>query len=292
MECVKSIFRSLYPSASENDIRFEPFIREEDGSEYSVWKITCRNKAFVLKKAKGREIDIYSSLLCDIEYGAPKLLGITDFEGERYFAIEYIEGRAMLYCDRASVVKALDALIALQERFWGCENDIASLYEESLVHRKKRGEYITLPELSSCYEDYMTAYRTLPRTLCHDDLLPFNVLVSENSASLIDWETAGILPYPTSLARLLAHTEETDDAFFFMAESDREYAINYYYDNFVKKKDISYEEYRHSLDLFIFYEYCEWIMLGEKCGDRNSERYVKYLKAAREFILKNTSEAM
>ena len=75
----------------------------------------------------------------------------------------------------------------------------------------------------------------------------------------IDWEYAGILPYPTSLARLIAHGEEDESAFFFMTQKDKDYAIDYYYEHLLKEKGIGYNAYRKTLDYFLLYEYCEWI---------------------------------
>ena len=127
-------------------------------------------------------------------------------------------------------------------------------------------------------------YSLTPRTLCHDDLLPFNVLISSEKAVLIDWEYAGILPYPSSLARLIAHGEEDPAAFFCMTAVDKSFAIDYYFEHLIKSKDISYADYRRTLDYFLLYEYCEWIMLGIKYGDTSSERYQKYLAKALEHI--------
>ena len=131
----------------------------------------------------------------------------------------------------------------------------------------------------------MRIYQELPRTLCHDDLLPFNLLIGER-AVLIDWEYGGMLPYPGSLARLIAHGREDDSYLFFMTQADRAFAIDYYYDNLVKKHGISFEEYRRTLDYFIFYEYTEWIMLGNRYDARDDERFGYYMKLAEELAQK------
>ena len=120
--------------------------------------------------------------------------------------------------------------------------------------------------------------------MCHDDLLPFNVLVNGNKATIIDWEYAGILPYPTSLVRLIAHGREEEDAFFYMTEADKSFAIDYYYEHLVKSKGISYEDYRRSVDYFLLYEYCEWIMLGNKYADEDIPRAREYLAKAKDHI--------
>ena len=78
---------------------------------------------------------------------------------------------------------------------------------------EKRSKNGIIDEPERAYEQYLQIYSDVPRTLCHDDLLPFNVLCAKERAVIIDWEYAGILPYPTSLARLIAHCEEDESAF-------------------------------------------------------------------------------
>ena len=91
------------------------------------------------------------------------------------------------------------------------------------------------------------------------------------------------MPYPTSLVRLIAHGEEDPAAFFCMTADDKSFAVDYY-EHLIKGKGISYADYRRTLDYFLLYEYCEWIMLGIKYGDTSSESCQKYLAKALEHI--------
>ena len=91
---------------------------------------------------------------------------------------------------------------------------------------------------------------------------PSMCFCSGDRAVLIDWEYALILPYPTSLARLIAHGEEDENAFFHMTQLDREFAIQSYFEYFIREKAIEYPEYRWTLDYFLLYEYCEWVAIG------------------------------
>jgi thiamine kinase-like enzyme len=175
----------------------------------------------------------------------------------------------------------------LQDEYWDVKDksDTGYTFEKSLKGRIDRGAYLCDNELEAHYNKFLSAYQNIPRTLCHDDLLPFNILVSDDGATIIDWEYAGMLPYLTSIARLIAHCEESDDAFFYMKDEDKRFAIDYYYDNLIKQKGIAYENYRHDLDLFLFYEYCEWIMLGNKYPDSaDMERYKSYLEKTKRHL--------
>ena len=186
------------------------------------------------------------------------------------------------------MIPALDALIAMQKQWWeapGFDN-AAFCVEKARPGRIRRGEDLGNAQLKQAYKAYLAYWETLPRTLCHEDLLPFNILIGRDGAKLIDWELAGMQPYLSSLARLIAHGEEETNAFFHMTEADRSFAIDYYYQNLVQEKGISRCEYRQALDAFLLYEYCEWIMLGIRYGNEDSPRYRRYLTLALDHIKK------
>lgn len=262
------------------------FQREEDGSDYEVWKVSAGGRDCVLKKAKGHELAVYSAFFSSDTQGAPRFLKSANVDAEDYFLMEYARGEDLCQCTREKLTKALDALITLQNRYWGDEEhqNVGFSFSESLKGRENRGKFLKDAELEQAYAAYLTLYKTLPRTLCHDDLLPFNVLVSDEGAALIDWEYAGILPYPTSLARLIAHGSEDENAFFSMKEEDKAFAVDYYYEHLLRGKGIDYREYRSALDYFLFYEYCEWIMLGNKYDDADMERYRQYYAKAKAHL--------
>lgn len=268
----------------ENVLEVTPFPREEDDTLYEVWKVTTPEGEYVLKKAKSHELAVYDAFFREDLSGAPRFLGSVKAENESWFLMEYVKGTDLRRCGRESLTAALDALISLQDRFWESPKTAGYSFEESLQSRKNRGSFLNDPLLERAYDNFLDLYESLPRTLCHDDLLPFNVLVDGDKATIIDWEYAGILPYPTSLVRLIAHGREAEDAFFYMTEADKTFAIDYYYEHLVRSKGISYEDYRWAVDYFLLYEYCEWIMLGNKYPDEDIPRAKEYLIIAKAHI--------
>ena len=217
--------------------------------------------------------------------GAPLFLASKEFEGCKYFLMEYVEGKDAYRCGREDLIKVLDALISLQEKYWNSTKTDGLNFEEALKSRQNRGKYLNDGDLERAYEGYLKEFEMLPRTLCHDDLLPFNVIVSDEGAVLIDWEIAGILPYPSSLVRFIAHSDESDMGLFYLRDEDKAFAIDYYYDKFVQSKGIDYQDYRRSIDLFLLYEYCEWIMLGNKYDDAERNMFDKYMKKAKDHLI-------
>lgn len=262
------------------------FKHEDDDSDYAVWKIEDGNVIRVLKKTSKQELDIYDTFLSFAKLGVPRFYKSIEYEGELFILMEYLDGNNLQKCDRKSLTAVLDALIYLQNMYWEKREleGIGHGFEASLPGRQKRRKYLNDTELEQAYEKYLQIYSNIPRTLCHDDLLPFNVICTNEHAVIIDWEYAGILPYPTSLARLLAHCEEDESAFFYMKQEDKEYAIEYYFEHLLKEKGIDYSDYRKTLDYFLLYEYCEWIMLGVEYNDTENERFKKYYAKAKEHI--------
>lgn len=263
------------------DIR--AFTADEDGSEYAVWHVNTPEGEYVLKRAKEYELEAYRCFFAEKKAYAPEFFGWAEYDGSDYLLMEYCGGETLSRCERGKLIKALDALIAMQAEFWERRELCGPIVtvENSLEGIERRGTFLGSERLERVYADFIEVYKTAARTLCHDDLLPFNLLIGER-AVLIDWEYGGILPYPASLARLIAHGREDEDAFFYMTEEDRGFAIEYYYEKLIKNRGIPYEEYRRTLDYFLFYEYCEWIMLGNRYDSRDDERYGYSMKKAEE----------
>ena len=278
---IEKILKKINLSSSA---KITPFVNSEDGEAYQVWQINANDKKYVLKKAKGFESELYSTLLSTLDRAVPGLVALTDFDGEVFLLTDYIEGVDLRHADRERIKDTIDALIYLQEKFWNHKDDAGLSYEASLNSRISRGKYLFDPNIEKIYSEYLEIYQRLPRTLCHDDLLPFNVIAGEKGAYLIDWEYGGILPYPTAIARFLAHCDEDENAFFYMKDEDRRFAIDYYYDSFIKHKGISRSEYDRTVDLFMIYEYCEWIMIGNKYPNADMIRYKAYLEKTRKYI--------
>ena len=267
-----------------NDAKITQLKNKEDNEPYQVWIIDVDNAKYVLKEAKGREKEIYQTLLFKVKESIPTLYQTIIIEEKTYLLLEYVDGDDLCKCNRTKLKNALDALISLQHKTWETQkvDQYEYSFEKSLLQRQNRGKYLNDTQLEEAYEKFLRVFQTVPRTLCHDDLLPFNVISNNEKAVLIDWECGGILPYPTSFVRLIAHTEENENALFYMTESDKSYAIDYYYENLLKKKGISYIDWIHTLEYFLFYEYCEWVYVGNKYSVTNGEYFKKYLPIAKK----------
>ena len=257
-----------------------PFCREEDGSSYDVWKVESAAGSAVLKKTSAEERTVYESFFNNID-GVPKVYGFAEHECQLYMLMEYVEGETLSNCTREKLVPTLDALIGMQERYWG-NTELAGVgwtFEKRHAAREKRLPY--MEDLEDAFRAYLEADRTVPRTLCNDDLLPFNVLVGGAQAVIIDWEFAGILPYPCALARLLAFGEYGTDFVFQMSPEDRLFALEYYYEHLVCRHGISRAEYERTMKLFFLKECTEWVYFARNSQDFSRPEYQKYYEKAK-----------
>ena len=261
---------------------------EEDDEPYQVWRIDTNSTKYILKEAKGNEQELYSTVLATIKVSVPALYQVITINEKAYLLLEYIEGEDLCRCNRVKLTHVLDALISLQQQTWEMKeiDCLVGSFDKSLLQCKNRGKYLNNSQLEIAYKKFLSVYQSAPKTLCHADLLPFNTISNNEKAVLIDWECGGILPYPTAFARLVAHAEEVEDALFYMTNADKRFAIDYYYDNLLKEKGISYTNWLNTLEYFLFYEYCEWVFVGNRYNTTDGKYYQKYLPIAKQQAIK------
>ena len=282
MEQIRNIINALGHDLSL--LSAETFRAEEDGRAYQVWKLRTDRGDMVLKKTTPEERTVYETFFRD-GGPVPEIYAAGSFESEPYLLMEFVPGESMSVCSRDRLVRVLDALIESQKTWWGddAHDEVGYGFHKSWPNRRKRLPY--MGELAPAYQAYLDAFKSLPRTLCNDDMLPFNVLADEGRAVILDWEYGGILPWPCAISRFLAFGEE-GDAMFRMTGEDRSFALTYYYEHLIREKGYSREEYDRIMELFFFKEYSEWVYCAAISGDYEMEYYKKYGKKAREMAEK------
>lgn len=299
-----SLFYQLADGAQllKGEPRFLPRRREEDGSIYEdVWDVflgkdepaaACApphgdgalggQAHFILKRAKDHEAEIYRTFLSSAKSYAPRLWASAERGGDVFLLLEYVEGENLQRATMRKLAAAVNSLRTMQDEYWGSSPSTVGLsFETSFASLKKRRQYLLSPLLERHFDEFLSLYEALPRTLCHADLLPFNLIVCRNEerAVLLDWEAGGILPYPESLARLIAHGR-THGELFRMTPRQRACAAEMYYARFASRHAISHREFSRALSYFVFAETCEWVFLGNKHGRGDCPYYVPYFRAA------------
>ena len=261
-----SLFLQLADGAQllKGEPRFLPRRREEDGSIYEdVWDVFLGKDEpaagcaplhgdgalggqahFILKRAKDHEAEIYRTFFSPSKSYAPRLWASAERGGDTFLLLEYVEGENLQRATMRKLAAAINSLRAMQDEYWGSSSTVGLSFETSFASLKKRRQYLLSPLLERHFDEFLSLYEVLPKTLCHADLLPFNLIVCRNEerAVLLDWEAGGILPYPESLARLIAHGR-THGELFRMTPRQRVCAAEMYYARFASRHGISHREF-------------------------------------------------
>lgn len=278
-EALRALIGRMLPAGADS---ISPRLREEDGSVYEgVWEVAAGGARYILKRAKEKEAEVYRAFFKTPRPYAPAVYAAAQQDGAEYLLMEYVSGENLQRCTRAKLDAAVDALAQMQADFWQNSSlaEAGLCFAESFAQRKKRRNFLGSALLEKHYDAYLALYERLPRTLCHDDLLPFNVIISADRAVLIDWEAGGILPYPASFARLVAHGRAHGELFR-MTPAQRAYAAERYFGACAARHGIARADHAYALSYFLFSELCEWVFIGNRYGKEDNAYYPRYLRAA------------
>ena len=243
------------------EVNLFPF-EQSKGHYKNIYKIVSDDKIYVLKMAKDYELEIYKFINNSTDV-LPYFYGSYSYHKKDYILIEYIDGMSCLKMDRKTLLQVVDAIISIQKKYWMCGYDFAFGFDKAFTRLENRLNYLP-EELKDTYRQFLDVYKNTPRTFSHEDLLPFNLIVKKDRVCFIDLEKRGILPYPTMIARLIAHTVEDEKALFYLSKEDYNLAIKYYYDHFISEFGIKESDYMNTMNLFIYNELIEWIYVYQK----------------------------
>ena len=236
---------------------------EEEHTYEEVFDVSRNGNHYIFKKTNSTELAFYKLRLKEL----PKIYASYKDGEDYYILIEKVKGNAVYKFSSYMIKPIIDAISSVQDKYWekpveGIDNFMSEY--SSVIKRK---EYLDDERYAKLIDELIEVYKNVPRSIASSDLLPFNVMFGEEGARLIDFGSGGFLPYPVMIARLLSHTSNDINYVFYISDKDKETAIKYYYDSFISKKGISYDEYIHDLRLFMFYECTEYIMVHEKYKD-------------------------
>ena len=236
---------------------------EEEHTYEEVFDVSRNHKHYILKKTNSTELAFYKLGLKEL----PKIYASYKDGEEYYILIEKVKGNSVYKFSSYMIKPIIDAISSVQDKYWDKPVKGIDNYESEYASVLKRKEYIDDDRYIELLDEFSQVYQSVPRSIASSDLLPFNLMFGEDGVRLIDFGSGGFLPYPVMVARLLAHTSNDINYVFYISDKDKETAIKYYYDSFISKKGISYEEYMHDLRLFMFYECTEYLMCYKKYID-------------------------
>ena len=277
----KTLIKTVNKIKNLNILDINQIQNEEGSGYYNVWKVVTLDSKYILKQCTENELNNYNNLKSSC---IPKFYGYTKYYNKIYILLEYIDGSDFRNGSLDKNIIGLDTIIEVQKAYLNKEIELSDSFEDELNRINKRFDYLLDERLKNKYNEFIEVYKTSIKTVCHNDLLPFNMIISNNKAYLIDLENVGYLPYLTMFSRFIAHYKEETGYLFYLEENIKQELIKYYYDNFVKLLNISYEDFLYDLELFLFFEYTEWIYVYNKYNLKKDERYYYYLSKANELI--------
>ena len=254
---------------------------EEGNGYYNVWKVVTFESNYILKQTTEKELNNYLKLKISL---IPNFYGYTKYYNKVYILLEYIEGTDLRNGSLDKNIIGLDTIIEVQKAYLNKEIELSDTFENELNRINKRFDYLLDESLKNKYNEFIKVYKTSIKTVCHNDLLPFNMIIFNDKAYLIDLENMGYLPYLSMFSRFIAHYKEEKGYLFYLEEDIKQELIRYYYNNFVKLLNIGYEDFLYDLELFLFFEYTEWIYVYNKFNLKKDERYYYYLSKATELL--------
>jgi hypothetical protein len=273
----KTLINIVKKITDTNNMKITRMKHEEDESYYNVWLVESNCDRYILKQSSLKEIDVYSKVESNF---IPRYIGSTIYYNKQYILIGFLDGYNLMKTNKDELKVAIDSLISIQKKYLNSKLEIGLTYDECFEKVLNRKKYLFDYKLEKVYEFFINVFKDSIKTFVHFDLLPFNVIVSNDKGVFIDLEYAGILPYPFSICRLLAHYKEEEDYLFYLKEEDKGYLIKYYYDNFIKYLDVNYESYFKTINYFMFYEFTEWIFVYNKYGLEKDDRFNYYYQKA------------
>ena len=107
---ISKIANRILNKADEYKISLFP-LEESKGFYKNVYKIKSHSKVYVLKQAKEKELDLYSSLNNTLEC-VPHFYGSYRFYKRDYILIDYFDGYNAMRLNRKDLTKIIGTIIS------------------------------------------------------------------------------------------------------------------------------------------------------------------------------------
>ena len=228
---------------------------------YDVYLIRGKSGNVVLKKCGSdcRDKKKYDLYFAGFDFAVPKILDCLTVGEETYIVMEYVEGSDARGCSPEEAAGIGQALARIQSHYLtsGGHTEGSDLYFTEYVADfcNKVKDYFD--DLDSVLQIVQKRFFEAPHSLIHDDLLPINVILSGQGPRIIDWATAGILPYFLDLARF-AFVDSGKDGFYVSRESGTAF-LDAYYEEMRKDPRFPVDREQFHRDVAIS-AFCQYVM--------------------------------
>lgn len=240
----------------------------DEGKGYHTFKITTKDRAFVLKQyAEPEDLEAECRQYALLEgLPVPRLLG----RAEKCVLMEFVEGDDLKIASEEGVRALAKSLAAIMNAYPMGRGYAGARYETYLKRLERRALCLAdEPLLQKAFALFYERQKEIPLTLSNGDLLPINVLFDGESARIIDWEFGGFLPYALDLARFIAHFRAQGEiSSFRLPDEGKALFLDLMYDSLAVKP--ARDVFDRDIRLAMFNEYVE--ILEYYLNDKSAER--------------------
>ncbi|MDT2832231.1 phosphotransferase [Vagococcus carniphilus] len=262
-------------------LEVSPFFNERLDKEYQAYRLATREgKSVVLKKVSKEECDAYQ-LLNRVEIFPEFINQTKDSSGDYWLTTEYFLGKDLSILKKEAASRLGKELAKLANSFFE-ENDSLRTFSPNLK-KQIESKYQLLEKLKSnlslykTYEEYIIRFKGTPKTICHDDLLPINVLFDEktNQMKILDLEHVRLSSYICDVARFGAFYSGDKVSFkkgfsFFDEEENIQLFLKTYYSFLMPKIEtqFSFDQFMQDYHLECLNQYLLNISYLEKISEK------------------------
>lgn len=233
----------------------------DDVREYDVYRVRTEAGDKILKKAAGRETEIYTRYLAGKGFCVPDCFGQCRVGQDDWIVLEYIEGEDLRDMTDALAIAAANSIAGIQNCYWGSPD--TERFDAYLERIRRRYSFIRdEPLIGEAYRAFLERQKTCPRTLSNGDFLECNAINRAGRVYIIDWGFGGVMPYALDIARFIAHATENRATFpFYMNDRQKKLFVDGVYERLGEKPD--YERYLLDIKLAVLNEYVEFVEADE-----------------------------
>lgn len=224
--------------------------------EYSVYCIKNKNnEQFILKNVLKNEVIMNQIFDKEQITYVPKVIGqIENIANNYWMTSEFVEGPDYTSISPVQAMELGSALSNLTNYFFIkselLENVISNIetqlrYKDLILSKINKNTW-----LYDCYKLHIERFNEIPKSICHDDLLPINIIYDKkkHEPKIIDWEHGRKGSYVTDIARVSVFYSEDIDLFkkgfsFFGKNSTIELLIDTYSRGIASEMGISKKQF-------------------------------------------------